>query len=278
MGYLEILRKQRHPVRFLLSRALMKSGLSHHLTIPRDGYNLRFYPTPRTAELWIDRSAPRVEEPFIEAYLKPGDTVIDIGANIGELALRISGLVGAGGRVIAIEAHPRIFGYLEGNVAANRAANIECLNYAVSNSGGTIRFSDNRWDELNSIVSGPEEVPHVEVPAIRLDDLPRSLPRVDLLKIDVEGAEKFVLEGAGEMLRRTGCVYFESNESHFARNGYSCAGLFTLFAFHGFRIFRPEGENALSPLPAGYSSRVNENLIAARDPDALLRRTGYSPA
>lgn len=278
MGYLDILRKQRHPARFLLSRALMKSGLSHHLTIARDGYILRFYPTPRTAELWIDPSAPRVEEPFIEAYLKPGDTVIDIGANIGELALRISGLVGAGGRVIAIEAHPRIFGYLEGNVAANRAANIGCLNYAVSNSGGTIRFSDNRWDELNAIVSGPEAVPHVEVEAIRLDDLPRPPSRVDLLKIDVEGGEKFVLEGAGSTLGHTECVYFESNETHFARNGYSCAGLFALFASHGFRLFRPAGENALSLLPAGYSSSVNENLVAARDPDALLRRTGYSLA
>jgi FkbM family methyltransferase len=275
-SYLRILRDQNHPLRFLLSRILMATGLSKRFLIDRPGYKLRFYPTPRTAELWIDLSAPRPEEPFTEAYLKPGDTVVDIGANIGELTLRFAGIVGSGGRVVAIEAHPRIFGYLEGNVAVNDVPNVQCFNYAVSNAGGTIRFSDNRWDELNSIVTSGGSVPTVEVPAIRLDDLPVKFERIDLLKIDVEGAEKFVLEGAGATLEKTACVYFESNEQHYRRNGYSCRELYAMFASRRFTVYRFVDGKGFTRIDGEYSSTSNENLIAVREPSLLGGRTGLA--
>jgi hypothetical protein len=100
--------------------------------------------------------------------------------------------------------------------------------------------------------------------------------RIDLLKIDVEGAEKFVLEGAGATLEKTACVYFESNEEHFRKNGYSCAELHRMFSSRGFGVYRLDEGRGFVPVGEGYVSTVNENLVAVRDPAPLERRTGLS--
>ena len=85
----------------------------------------RFYPTTRTASVWLDRTKIRNDEVrFLRAYLREGDTYVDVGANIGELVLTAASAVGGGGRIVAIEAHPIIFKYLTGNVALNRIQNI----------------------------------------------------------------------------------------------------------------------------------------------------------
>jgi FkbM family methyltransferase len=275
-SYLSIVRGQKRPVRFIASRALMALGLSERITIPRGEYRLRFYPTPRIAEIWIDADATgqdRTEEAFLRAYLRKGDTIVDIGANVGEVALLTAALVGPAGRVFAVEAHPRIYRYLEGNVALNDAENIRTFNTAVSDSVGAVQFSDDRWDEMNAIVKSGSGL---SVPCTTLDALPIDSPRIDLLKIDVEGAEKLVLKGGPATLAKSSCVYFESNEEHFRRNGYSCGELFGMFVSSGFTLYAAGKEKTLTRVPEGHVSRTNENLIAARDARDLSARTGYS--
>lgn len=119
--YWHILKGQKRPIRFLIGRILMKFGLSRLFCIKQKEVVLRFYPSSISLARWLDPSkAPDSVETFFRRYARPGDVVIDAGANIGFFTLISSVLVGDFGKVYAIEAHPRVFKYLEGNVVLNK--------------------------------------------------------------------------------------------------------------------------------------------------------------
>ena len=188
--YLRVLATHKHPLRFLAARALVQTEFCRWLTIPQNGYRLRFYPTNLSEQLWVDPGCREPELRLIRAYLRPGDHVIDVGANVGDTALTAAVKVGAHGCVWAIEAHPRTFAFLRGNIVFNRrqGRNISALNAIAASEPGHLRLSDNRHDDMNRVgVAGV--VAGVEVDAERLDDLVPYGGQVDLLKIDVEGYE-----------------------------------------------------------------------------------------
>src|SRR5215207_4655498 len=116
----EKLRSHPRPLRFLASRALWHSRLSSLLTADLgDGLRVRFYPSSISAALWVDGDARNEDADFLGLVLRPGDTYVDGGANIGHLALVARRRVGQAGSVTAIEANPRIFGYCVGNLQLN---------------------------------------------------------------------------------------------------------------------------------------------------------------
>ncbi len=270
-GWMQILREQRRPGKFLLSRLLMRSGLSRLFTIRQPGFRLRFFPTSLSASLWIDPADHQAEARFFRRYLRPGDVVIDVGANIGLTTLAASRLVGDSGRVVAIEPHPRIFDYLAKNLRLNGVRNVVAHQAACGAEEGTLRLSDLRADDQNHV--GPA-AGGVETPVRRLDDLVVGEPRVTLVKIDVEGFEKFVLEGAPATLGRTDCVFFESCDAHFARYAYAIEDVLRLLTAHGFTVYRWRPEAVPQPIPAGYASAELENLVAVRDPEQFRSRIG----
>jgi hypothetical protein len=118
--YFKIIAEQKHPVRFLFSRLLMRSGLSVLFVIKKEGYKLKFYPSSLSAALWVDSDDRHADERFLKEYLQSGDIVIDVGANIGSLTLAASDIVGESGKVYAVEANPKIFSYLRGNLLLNQ--------------------------------------------------------------------------------------------------------------------------------------------------------------
>lgn len=274
MRYLSILREQRHPVRFLASRVLMRSGLSRRLVIDCGAFRLRFFPTSLTAHYWIDPGGRRHDHDFVRRYLRPGETMVDVGANVGALTLAGSLAVGDAGRVVAIEAHPRTFGYLEANVALNGRGNVRTLNFAVGAGAGTIHFSDQRSDDQNAVVQGGGLTVRLQT----LDGLLEAEPGpVHLLKVDVEGFEREVFRGAARVLARTRCVYFESWERAFGRYGYGTPEVLRMLRDQGLQVFRAEA-GGLRPLPDGYVSSSCENLLALRDPADYARRiAGAAP-
>ena len=250
----------------------MRLGLSRFLTIRQPGFVLRFYPSSLCAALWIDPADHQAEAVFFGKYLRPGDVVIDVGANVGLTTLAAARAVGDSGRVIAIEPHPRIFRYLRENVALNRAANVSLHNFALGNAEGTLLLSDMSADDHNFIAPGAGRL---QVPVRRLDQLPIDSPRIDLLKIDVEGYENYVLQGAAATLQKTVCVYFESWDQHFAKYGYVCSEVLGCLAAQGFGVYRFSGENRIQPVPGSYTSPVAENLVALRKTEDFLERTGF---
>ena len=251
------LRSQRRPWRFVTSRLLWRSGLSTLLTIDCGDYRLRFYPTACSATLWCDSGERLADEEILRRMLRRNDIVIDVGANVGSLTLAASRLVGLGGKVYAIEAHPRTYKYLMGNLRFNQVCNVVAINVACGNASGTVPFSNQRSDDQNCVVKSG-----LGVSLRRLDDLVTltAEERIALLKIDVEGYEKFVLEGAVRLLSRTNAVYFESWERHFEKFDYRLHDVVQFLRTFGFETQRIDG----SSVSDRYRSECCENLLAIR--------------
>lgn len=135
---------------------------------------------------------------FLVENVKKGDVFVDVGAHIGYYTLLASKLVGEGGKAIAIEPHPGNFSLLKKNVKHNRVKNVELLNAAASNESGEqelhicLERSGN-----HSLLPSSERVERIQVKVVKIDDLVR---QVDWLKIDVQGAEHMVLQGAQKIL------------------------------------------------------------------------------
>jgi FkbM family methyltransferase len=252
--------------RFLTGRILWRTGLCHHFEITTDLYRLRFFPTALSCALWTDPRARQADEDFYRRYLRRDDTVVDVGANVGTLALAAATLVGAGGRVFAIEAHPRTYRYLVENIALNDCANVSAVHAAAGDRRAVAFFSDGRLDDQNRV----EEGGPLAVPVERLDDLVPA-GRVQLLKIDVEGYELFVLRGAATLLEATDCVYFECSEGAYRRYGYGVADVVSFLDEGGFTVCERRG--------AGLTRFVrphgdHQNLVAVRVGSSCGARLG----
>ncbi|HEY5997808.1 MAG TPA: FkbM family methyltransferase [bacterium] len=155
----------------------------------------------------IRRASFRTSEPEFEILprlVRPGDWVIDIGANVGHYTMRLSELVGSHGRVIALEPVPATFALLAANVQLFPFANVTLMNVAASNSLGVIgmsipRHSSGLTNYYQAYLSS-EGKTAVSVLMMPLDSL-RIAKRVGLVKIDAEGHELFVLRGMDDLLR-----------------------------------------------------------------------------
>ena len=254
------LRQESRPYRFVMSRLLWRSGFSHHFVVRRNGYRVRFHPSAVSAGTWTEPDTTSQEEAFVASRLRQGDCYVDVGSNIGLLALRAATVVGPAGRVIAIEAHPRTYRFLVDNVALNAFSWVQPMHCAVGKETGTLMFSDELSDDQNHVVV---EGTGVEVPVERLDDLVPDGP-IALLKVDVEGFELPVLLGAPRVLARTRCILLESWDEHAARYGFTVANVAALLRDSGFTIFRFAGDG-LQPVVGAVSSSRCENLVAIRE-------------
>ncbi len=270
------LREQDKPTRYLISRLLWKTGLCRLIIIDKGTFKLRFYPSSTSTGYWYNLDFRKVDENLLANYLKKNDIVIDVGANIGTLTLKAASIVGEEGKVFSIEAHPTTFKFLKGNIFLNRKfTNIEAFNVAIGDRKGTAAISDKvTRDDQNQIV--PEGEINVDVETLDglFDDI---VKRVDFLKIDVEGYEKFVLLGADQVLKKTKCVYIESWESHFINYGYSTTDIFEILHSSGFRVFRLV-DLRLVETSSSYISEVVENLLAIRDLGDFTERTNITLA
>lgn len=254
------------PMRLVTSRLLMRTGLCRFFSIPRHKYTLTFFPTALSAALWINPRERHDEEMFLRDLVQPGDTVIDVGANIGSITLALADAVGPAGRVLSIEPHPRLFRSLKANIARNNVFHVEAINCALGETEAILRFSDRREDDQNAVVSGDDMTDALEIPIRPLDSLAPPGP-IDLLKIDVEGYEYFVLKGAAQSLRRTRKIYLEYVPEFSARYGPDVPAPWKLALDAGFRLFQktPEGiVEAILPPPE------KTMLIAARSMSDII--------
>lgn len=150
--YIDILRSQKRPIRFLASRLLMRSGMCRWMTYSRNGYRLRFHPTALSAALWINPGERLREEQFLAGCVTSGDMVVDVGANVGTISLVCAKAVGTRGRVVAIEPHPRIFHCLEENIALNDlGGTISVFNAAAGSQTGHAYLTDVSDDTQNMV-------------------------------------------------------------------------------------------------------------------------------
>ena len=151
-------------------------------------------------------------EPFFTRLLLErlgrGIVVIDIGSNIGYYAFLEALAVGSKGLVVAVEPQPHVFKALLAGVKLNGLGNILPLRLAISRRHGNVRMVISRFSNWSRVLEGNDPAPDFhaihEVEGVSVDDLVDSLglKRVDLIRMDVEGYETEVLEGAWRTLER----------------------------------------------------------------------------
>jgi len=176
------------------------------------GVNLRLDPNDFISRS-ILMSKHHIWEPVVWQSLAggmpEGGVFLDVGSHIGYFSLKGSRKVGAGGRVIAFEPNPTTVQALRDNLAASQAGNVTVVPVACTDTPQTLTLFDGS-DSGNSGASSLSEgnahshTKTYQVPGRSIDDVVRELglQRVDVAKVDVEGAELFVLRGARETLRR----------------------------------------------------------------------------
>lgn len=171
----------------------------------------------------------RAERVFYLEYLRPGMTVFDVGANVGELTLLFSRFVGEGGSVHAFEPTSEAFERLAAISRAASLRNVHLNRLALAENEGAVQLHVYDDDHLSwtSRAQRPLENYGINVKPRTIEEVPATtidlycerngVAEIDLLKIDVEGAELQVLIGARRMLReqRARCVTFEFGQTTF---------------------------------------------------------------
>lgn len=148
---------------------------------------------------------------FLERELREGDTVVDVGANVGLFSVRMAQLVGPTGSVLALEADPEIHAVLQENLDLNYVSGwARALAVAAYSSQSTLTFQRTRRFRGNGALEGmgtsvgdgyaTESYETMTVEALPLDSLLGDANRVRLVKIDVEGAERHALEGMSGLI------------------------------------------------------------------------------
>ena len=179
------------------------------------GYNVTFFGT---------------YEPELRAlmrrYLQLGGVAVDVGANVGWHTLLMARLVGSSGRVLAVEANPSVRERLAEHLKANHLSNVTIVPLALGSRPGSLRFLAPPVDSIGAgdgHVAGEKDkdAPHlVETEVTTLDALAEreELRRMDFVKIDVEGFEWPVLQGAANALAKfRPVVCFEFNSIYTGR-------------------------------------------------------------
>lgn len=137
------------------------------------------------------------EEAWDRLPIGPESLVLDIGANIGVMSMIFAKRAG---RVIAFEPAPRAIPMLKANT--EKLANVEIMQVALSNRAGTAFFDEAAELDISSLSDSGIEVATTTLDALRL--------KPDVIKIDVEGYEHRVLEGATETLKCSPVIFFEA--------------------------------------------------------------------
>ena len=189
------------------------------------------------------------ETAILEALIKPGQTFVDIGAHWGYFSLIAAQRVGVGGRVIAIEADPRLYRTLKHNISCNSLDHVETIQVAAADRKGTLRMAgyvetDGNWG-ISRLLGQSEPVDSAtdfDVNTDSIDNLldERLVETVDVLKMDIEGAEALALRGMEVGLRRGRykAILIEFHPAALSEFGSSVKLLVDLLKSFGYRGWR----------------------------------------
>jgi FkbM family methyltransferase len=197
----------------------------------------------------------------IRPYLNGDAVFVDVGAHIGYYSLKAAALLGPRGRVIAVEPNPPTVRELQANISASNASRVHVYPVACSDRESTLLLysaprANTGQTSLSRANAGQDGVVAAEfrVPARPLDSivLDDGVQRVDVIKVDVEGAETLVLRGAQWTLDRFHpVVVVEVIEQQLQAMGTSSAELRRLLASHGYVARAEAGENVVFRWSAG---------------------------
>ncbi|MGK9183780.1 FkbM family methyltransferase [Priestia filamentosa] len=198
------------------NKMLISLDWNAHLVVPSNDLSLTpFLLTNGSIELPLTN--------FLRKNLKSGDTVIDIGANVGYFSVLIGSLIGPQGKLIAYEANPYLYSVLMDNLSINflhDRSNVYEL--AVYSSAKTLQFhTSKRFMGNSSLIQHSEtyhkhytdEIEEISVKTIKLDEHLQNIKHIDFVKIDIEGGEYHAFLGMKELMKtkKINTIIFELN-------------------------------------------------------------------
>ncbi|MBI1884960.1 MAG: FkbM family methyltransferase [Chloroflexi bacterium] len=191
---------------------------------------------------------------LFQRLVGPGMTVMDVGAHWGYFTLLAARGVGEGGRVYAFEPHPDNWALLVKNVQTNGYSNVVAVQKAVADRAGQVPLFLGKSDAgCNSLYRNPltrEESIPVEVTTLDAFLEREGGPRVDLIKIDIEGGEPAALEGARGLVQRSGNLglIVEFHPRLLGTAGTTPEEFVDRLLGWGLRVQVIDGEGGLTPL------------------------------
>lgn len=201
-------------------------------------------------ELWITEA--------IRSMICDGMHVVEVGANVGYYTVLMAHSIGESGRLVAFEANPEIFGCLHQNVEINGyVSRVALVNQAVTEKTGKTTFSKLRRHLGSSSIIDfsseflryyQDEVDRIEVSTISLDDyFSGADQRIDLVKIDAEGSEPYILDGMQAILTRNPAIKLVVEFSPWLIRGAQRepSAFLTSLQQHGFRLHRISTDSSL---------------------------------
>lgn len=157
---------------------------------------------------------------IFKKIIKPGDVFLDLGANIGYFSLLAANLAGEEGKVFSFEPEPKNFYYLQKNMEVNNYKSVHPFQKAVSDKNGTIELFICDYDSGHHTINQyggvevyshgrPTEKKALKIDAVKLDDfLADKTDHVDIVKMDIEGAEALAVEGMRNILKNNKNIKF----------------------------------------------------------------------
>lgn len=256
-------------------RALWQCALDHKLNVPvvvpwlagtRVGATLG---NNGGLFLYVCGSYEPNELAFVDRVLRPGMTFIDIGANEGLYTLFAARRVGSSGHVIAVEPSSRERAILQANLARNRVDNVMVVPNALADKPGTAELkiaptSHGGHNTLGQFVyEGDLAVARENVDVETLDGLVERLgiAQVDVVKVDIEGAElKLLLGGRNLLSRQRPILLVEANDEALKRQGASAEALVDLLLSLDYQIQVFNESGMTEPWIPG--KPLSENIVA----------------
>lgn len=218
-------------------------------------------------EMWAGRYFERQELEFVLSVLEPGMTFVDVGANVGMFSIAAAKKV-QHGRVVAFEPCGWTYERLIKNQGLNGATNLQTIHSALGERAGEAILHVNvpGKDGLNTLgrpTHGDSEVVDAEkVPVATLDEAlqQRGISRVDVLKMDVEGAELLVLLGARRLLSSANAPLILYESSFLSKGfGYHPVEEMWLLQKHGYSLFVLDSKEGRISRPSkgrGYDASI----------------------
>lgn len=186
-------------------------------------------------------------------HVRAGDCVLDVGANVGVFTLLLAALVGPRGSVHAIEPVPALRSALKRQLALNPGLPVSVHAFAAADRAGTATLHEGPAGHagLSSLRPLTEAAAEHRVRALPIDDLGATLPRVALVKLDVEGAELKALRGIAALIERDRPLIVVEVTDRFLRGfGDDAAALLAWLRDHRYRLhaMTQESETGLRAL------------------------------
>jgi len=241
------------------ARCLLQTAATVHLA--RSGVRMILPPNWRGVGklIYAFRDYYEPELLYLERVLSPGKVFVDAGANFGIYTLLASKIVGEGGRVISFEPSSRVFPVLRRNIELNGFKNVLAFPLALTDKPGRARLyyhSAVGCDSLGKDASFEQDAYAEEIETESLDDVLKRnfVGRVDVIKLDVQGAEELALRGASEIVTSMHpVVIFEFFPEGAASLGLSPNGTWDFLEAQGYEFFivdeRGTASRLLSPPP-----------------------------